>query len=375
MSAVESEQRESQSNDPPGDHESPNSDLLKHELDDLSLEAPDGCSNATGCNRRIAAYHAGRLLNQLSVQFHQLLFGFPVEESSIDSLLFRLESLSSALIDELPNPLSDITNDVLIRYKSLLCGQVAKESIAALVDRESYGDGLSFEEFRQQLFETWVDPLFAPLWSCIWESLTPAERCALELGTCLDASLCDSGRYRFLRLERYVERSYHPGNPSGPIGCESGIVFRLNINAASRYNLRALLDKVGFPAASLEEVMSKREQAEPHELVGSNSQFIERLDRSVREHLGLLQVNNDEPSDPISFDDIRVLAGKTKKRVQNCVSEWRKGDKKIPDPCSYAIARAFIIEQWPKKTMMFPVDYDAMLNTLAHRRADLPREK
>jgi len=294
VSSVESGLSESQCSDRPVHQAKANSALGECECDGAGRDVDTNWWGAPVPNRLTAAYQGGRLLNQLSWHFQQVLFGFHEDKSSVDQVLDRLEGITYRLVDEPPNYLSAVINDVRRRYERQLCGSAASENVAAaLIGRKVDNENLSDEDPRQELVEIWLNPLLEPVRQCIWEKLAVTERWALELGECLDEGIRPSGLYRSIEGRRYIRRGYYDSelNTSGPYCRESGIEIRsfqpgeLVNSAAWPYVLRPRLAKVGVPAASFETILLEWEQAEAHEQQISLPQLLEHLDRCIRGHV------------------------------------------------------------------------------------------
>jgi len=75
------------------------------------------------------------------------------------------------------------------------------------------------------------------------------------------------------------------------------------------------------------------------------------------------------PADPISYDDIQVLAGVlNRKTIQTYATAWKRQCPVIADTSSYRDIRPLLIKQWKRKELMFPKDYAEMQQILETKR-------
>ncbi len=383
MSSIESVPGEKLPDNLPDDFDTSSIALCKRGLDDVRPDVDTSWWEAPVTNRPTAAFHTGRLINQLGWHLQYVLFfGLPTDKKRGEEVLCRLVEVSYKLTVKHPNQLAeDIASYRDIFNEWLFC-EAAGDERAACYDPKFCGESETSEkEINRDLFAHRVRCPLQQLRDRICSELSEEERWALSLGECLDEGLRRSDVHRYFEVEFSAHED--PSPVEEDYWCDVCLEGRETIRTPRPGELkpdntwpgkvRGLLTKLGVTDTSLEATLSTWEQAEPQDQKNSMPRTIEQLDRCVREHL-VVSPNNDGPSDPISFDDIGVLAGKTKKRVQNCVSEWRKGDEKIPDPCSYVIVRPFIIKEWGNKAIMFPEDYERMLEYLAAKKADLPRK-
>lgn len=243
--------------------------------------------------RQSAAFDAGWLLNRLSWHLQKVLFNLSADKPGVEDVLNSLEGVSYAFVDQPPNLLKDAITDVRRIYETQLCGEAASDAVASLVNPAPSGGYQPGEEPRQDLFDTWVYPLLRPVRECIWGKLTVTERWTLELGTCLDQGLHNSGLYHSIEAVRYVRYGYYASDrdESASSWGASGVETRssqpgeLLVDTAWSHRMRALLAKAGMPAASFETTLSKWEQADPDDQRNSTPRTIELLGRSIREHL------------------------------------------------------------------------------------------
>jgi hypothetical protein len=336
-------------------------------------------------NRLTAAYQIGRYFNQLDWHLqHSLFFVSPIDMKMVDEVLDRLVAITRNPVVNYPDHIAVVIPQYRDIWKDwVLCEAAGEEAGACYDDDQLRRYDQNSRACRRELVDGRVQSPLRERRDRIFKELPQEERWAFDLGRRLDEGLRRSDVHRFFDVEFSVQEDPSPVEKDYWCGVyldgrkivRSFIPGELEPDETWSSDLKQLLARSNVPIVASDAILQLWKHEGMQSRISGLPRAIEQLDRIIREHLAVLQANNEGASDPISFDDIRLLAGVSKKRVQNCVGEWRKGDVIIPDPCSYAIVRPFIVNEWPLKAIMFPEKYDALLEMLARKKADLAGEK
>jgi hypothetical protein len=235
-------------------------------------------------NRLTAAYHVGRLLNQLAWQLRQAFFTASVDINvRIDETLSRLIAVSYQLVEDPPNRIEDAALVVRQTWKEELCCEEAADAIAACVEPAPDFDTPS--ETPGGLIRVWVDPLLKNLQVCILDKLADSERWAFELGQWLDQGVRRPDCSDRMTIKMNVR--VNPDDGSGVASLEGPSFQPGDLEADSTWpgKLRELFSKVGMPTTLYDKILRTWEHHEPSDQLSGLPTTIERLDRGIRGHL------------------------------------------------------------------------------------------
>lgn len=156
-------------------------------------------------NRKVAVYHAGRLLNQLFWHCQQSLFFASLQDSRmVDEVLDRLLQVSCNLSAEPIGPLDQSLRILRDRWRDSLNSERVADHIASFGDELDRDADLESErhEYCAFMLRIGVHPLLHEVRDLLKNQLTKEEQWLLHLGDRVDQALRRMDAYKFMYRPR-----------------------------------------------------------------------------------------------------------------------------------------------------------------------------
>jgi hypothetical protein len=276
--------------------ENTNSAVSDLEPSHVSGDAANYWWTAPVSNRVTAAYHFGRLVNQLNWHLQNELFFIASlrNKRMIAEILNRLVAVSYRLVCKPSNHLEDAIIDVRESLDGWLHCEAAAEEVAACFDDYKQHSAVdSSEERRKELVGSRAHPLIDKLRECVWIELLETEKCALKLGECLDQGIRCPDLHRFMEAESFVHQGWHANDQHGSssnwletgLALQSYVPGELEPDPAWFASLMELLAMTGVPVARGAAILTTWQNQNAQDRLSSMSRMLEQLDLNIREHL------------------------------------------------------------------------------------------
>lgn len=293
MSSIESGRSDKQSSNRPAHQQKADSVRLEHESDDASRAPDDNYWDAPIHSRLAAAFHIGRLLNQLNWHLqYALFFSSPFDEKMVDEVLGRLEASSYSLVDRPLNHLADFIASYRDIFKEWLLCEAAHDEVVACYDDQLRRESETSEECRRNLVANRVRRPLDQLRKGICKVLLELEPWALNLGQHLDEGLRRSDVHRYFECEislredtsasgehlgeRYLKIQKSP---------RSFIPGELEPDVAWPHKMQQLLAKTDILFTQCGAILTGWKHGVSPDSTSSTLRVVEQLDRSIREQL------------------------------------------------------------------------------------------
>jgi len=246
-------------------------------------------------NRQTAAYHIGRLLNQLSWHLqHVLVFGSSAGGEMVDRVLGQLTAATYKLTASPPNRLAKPLDDARARWKRHFCCVDAREEVYEIVSGNSpeLDDETTTDSF-QRLVKRDVIPFVAKLRDSVLQGLAEPECWAMELGRSLDEGIRRPDIFRF--FDGGIEYIIDPAQPESDDPYRGQGKHRqiwrklqpgeLEPDPAWPNSLRHLVAQTGLPVEDFAAILQHWKQETPRGRLDSLATTIESIDQKIRMHL------------------------------------------------------------------------------------------
>jgi hypothetical protein len=264
----------------------------KSERGDAVRQGCEPWQNEPISNRLTAAYHIGRLLNQLNWYLqHVLMFGSKNGHGdAVRRVLACIKAATYAFVNTAPNQLAEAVEAVGRRWEDELGSEAVADALYEIAHSPDWRNE-SIETGLQRLVESWIPPLVSPVREGIWQELSNVERWAMELGTCLDEGVRRPDVILFFAEEpvfQVLPTDYMVdvvGDNASSLYCRPVQSSEIEPTTSWWRTLQELLKKVGLPPADdICDCASSGENNLRARLVALG-RTVEAIDQRIREHL------------------------------------------------------------------------------------------
>lgn len=316
----------------------------------MSKALTDLDPGAAAASRRLAAYNAGRLLNQLNWQL-QLCRFWPDEENETRAVFDQLAGIPYAFSTDSATAIKDRILLARERWSDAFdCEEFAVDYFRERDEAYQRYSDVSIDDARAILISCWCDPLWKDVHEILLANLNDEEKTLVELGMTVDEGLRRDDVHKFMwqgqaDQSRLLEN--HKPRPGDQLP-----------DSSWRPRVAALASKLGLTLGSVNEPTEQRESIFD-EVDSINESIQVHLNTSTSDSLEVSLAPRGDDFVAVDYVTLKQMAAIVKKRKRTI--ERLKEDGKLPTPEVKGRPGQAAEWSWAKIRPILELQYDRKL--------------